>query len=162
MDVSLLCSEMFSSSVYRIMKRRHLKITTTIDKVTVDAYHDVKSHSFLDNTPTAVNNTVVDDSRNVSPDNDEEVLAFQRSDLKSFLLLLVFGVCACIYGSTLRYTYCVGIVLIIPRFYFDLTVTLAVLSKPAMNEIFLVLVSYVIIGTFFIIEICIFYSSSSR
>lgn len=39
---------------------------------------------------------------------------------------------------------------------------LAVLSKPAMNEIFLVLVSYVIIGTFLAIEICIFYTSTNR
>lgn len=80
------------------MKRRHLKITTAIDKVTVDAYQDVKSHSFLDNTATAVNNSV-DESKNVSSDSDEEVVTFERSGLQSFLLLLVFGICACIYGS---------------------------------------------------------------
>ncbi len=83
--------------------KRHLKITTTIDKVTVDAYQDVKSHRFLDNTPTsAVNSTVVGDSKNISSDSDkDEVVVFERSDLKSFLLLLVFAICACIYGSTL-------------------------------------------------------------
>ncbi|KAJ6635699.1 Adenylate cyclase type 6, partial [Pseudolycoriella hygida] len=117
----------------RIIKR-HLKITTTVDKVTVDAYQDGKSNSFLDNAPTAVSN-IVGESENITSD---EALV-QRSGFKSFMLLLVFGVCACIYG-----------------------ITLAVLSKPAMNEIFLVLISYVIIGTFFIIEICIFYSSNSR
>lgn len=41
-------------------------------------------------------------------------------------------------------------------------VLLAVLSKPAMNEIFLVLVSYVIILTFLAIEICIFFAASNR
>lgn len=87
---------------YRIVKR-HLKITTTIDKVTVDAYQDVKSQNFLDNTPTAVNNTVIE-SKNVSSDSDEEVVTLQRGGLKSFLLLMVFGICACIYGSM----YCVS------------------------------------------------------
>lgn len=88
--------------VYRIVKR-HLKITTTSDKVTVDAYHNVESHGFSDYTPTAVNNTV-GESNNMSSngDKDEEVLAAdeQRNDnVKSFLLLLVFGICAGIYGS---------------------------------------------------------------
>lgn len=79
--------------------KRHLKIATNIDKVTVDAYQDVKSYSFHDNTPTAVNNTV-DERNNISSDNDKgRVLAFERSDMKSFLLLLVFGICAGIYGS---------------------------------------------------------------
>lgn len=41
-------------------------------------------------------------------------------------------------------------------------VLLVVLSKPAMNEIFLVLVSYVIILTFLAIEICIFFAASHR
>lgn len=144
--------------------KRHLKITTAIDKVTVDAYQDVKSQNFLDNTPTAVNNTVVE-SKNVSSDSDEEVVTLQRGGLKSFLLLMVFGICACIYGSmctvsSLRYE--IMDWLKINLIFFVYQVTLAVLSKPAMNEIFLVLVSYVIIGTFFIIEICIFYSSNAR
>lgn len=78
--------------------KRHLKITTTIDKVTVDAYQDVKSENFLDNTPTAVNNTA-GESKNISSDSDEEDVTFQRGGLKTFLLLLVFGICACIYGS---------------------------------------------------------------
>lgn len=78
--------------------KRHLKITTTLDKVTVDAYQDIKSHNFLDNTPTAVNNTV-GESKNISADSDDEEVTIQRSDWKSFLLLLVFGICACIYGS---------------------------------------------------------------
>lgn len=42
------------------------------------------------------------------------------------------------------------------------TVLLAILSKPAMNEIFLVLVSYVIIITFLAIEICLFFAGSNR
>lgn len=42
------------------------------------------------------------------------------------------------------------------------SVTLVILSKPAMNEIFLVLVSYVIIATFLAIEITIFYASEDR
>lgn len=41
-------------------------------------------------------------------------------------------------------------------------VLLAVLSKPAMNEIFLVLVSYGIILTFLAIEMCIFFAASDR
>lgn len=43
-----------------------------------------------------------------------------------------------------------------------IAVLLAVLSKPAMNEIFLILVSYVIILTFLAIEICIFFAASNR
>lgn len=56
----------------------------------------------------------------------------------------------------------------ITRFYpffshiVNFTVLLAVLSKPAMNEIFLVLVSYVIIFTFLTIETCIFFAASNR
>ena len=42
------------------------------------------------------------------------------------------------------------------------SVLLAVLSKPAMNEIFLVLVSYVIIITFLAIEICLFFAAGNR
>lgn len=41
-------------------------------------------------------------------------------------------------------------------------VLLGILSKPAMNEIFLVLVSYVIILTFLAIEICIFFAATPR
>lgn len=42
------------------------------------------------------------------------------------------------------------------------TVLLVILAKPAMNEIFLVLVSYVIIVTFIIIEICTFFATNNR
>lgn len=47
-------------------------------------------------------------------------------------------------------------------FVFSLIVLLGILSKPAMNEIFLVLVSYVIILTFLAIEICIFFAATPR
>lgn len=42
------------------------------------------------------------------------------------------------------------------------TVLLCILSKPAMNEIFLVLVSYVILGTFLAIEIAVSYAMQPR
>lgn len=87
------------SLCYRIVNKRHLKITTAIDKVTVDAYQDVQSHNFLDNTPAADNNTTAGESKNVSADSDKEDGTFERNDLKNILLLLVFGICACIYGS---------------------------------------------------------------
>lgn len=80
--------------------KRHLKITTTNDKVTVDAYQDVKSYNFIDNVPYTVNGTVVGESNNVSSDGNEDVATFPRNALKTLLLLLAFGICACIYGST--------------------------------------------------------------
>lgn len=54
------------------------------------------------------------------------------------------------------------VTVIIPIINISIAVLLAVLSKPAMNEIFLVLVSYVIILTFLAIESCIFFASSNR
>lgn len=80
--------------------KRHLKITAANDKVTVDAYQDIKSYNFIDNTPNTVNGTVDGESKNISSNGDKDVVTFERSGLKSFLLLLVFGICACIYGST--------------------------------------------------------------
>lgn len=44
----------------------------------------------------------------------------------------------------------------------SLSVLLVVLSKPAMNEIFLVLLSYVIILTFLAIEISLFFATFPR
>lgn len=70
-----------------------------------------------------------------------------------------FFLMMCGLWSTLSYIYPTHILI---GFVLFLAVTLAVLSKPAMNEIFLVLVSYVIIGTFLMIEICIFYTSGPR
>lgn len=43
-----------------------------------------------------------------------------------------------------------------------LTVLLCILSKPAMNEIFLVLVSYVILGTFLAIEVAVSFAMQPR
>ncbi|XP_031621838.1 adenylate cyclase type 6 [Contarinia nasturtii] len=69
------------------------------------------------------------------------MLMFKSMSLKTetIVLLSMFGICTIIYS-----------------------ILLAVLSKPAMNEIFLVLVSYVIILTFVAIEICIFFAASNR
>lgn len=81
-------------------------------------------------------------------------ISHQQSDQGwscSFLMM-------CGLWSTSAYT----IYYILIDFVLFIAVTLAVLSKPAMNEIFLVLVSYVIIGTFLMIEICIFYTSGPR
>jgi len=47
-------------------------------------------------------------------------------------------------------------------FCFSFAVLLCILSKPAMNEIFLVLVSYVILGTFLAIEIAVSYAMQPR
>lgn len=43
-----------------------------------------------------------------------------------------------------------------------LPVLLIALSKPAINEVFLVLVSYAIIFTFFLIEVCLALTSFPR
>lgn len=42
------------------------------------------------------------------------------------------------------------------------SVLLIALSKPAINEVFLVLVSYAIIFTFFLIEVCLALTSFPR
>lgn len=47
-------------------------------------------------------------------------------------------------------------------YFFFVAVLLCMLSKPAMNEIFLVLVSYVILGTFLAIEIAVSYAVQPR
>ncbi|XP_061402710.1 uncharacterized protein LOC133338556, partial [Musca vetustissima] len=57
-------------------------------------------------------------------------------DEKMWVLLIVMAICALVYS-----------------------VLLCILSKPAMNEIFLVLVSYVIVGTFVAIQIAVGYST---
>ncbi|XP_073840464.1 adenylate cyclase type 6 [Musca autumnalis] len=59
-----------------------------------------------------------------------------KIDEKMWVLLIVMTICALIYS-----------------------VLLCILSKPAMNEIFLVLVSYVIVGTFVAIQIAVGYST---
>lgn len=47
-------------------------------------------------------------------------------------------------------------VLQLPFFFLlSFTVLLIALSKPAINEVFLVLVSYAIIFTFFLIQVCL-------
>uniref|UniRef100_A0A1I8N6E6 adenylate cyclase n=1 Tax=Musca domestica TaxID=7370 RepID=A0A1I8N6E6_MUSDO len=72
--------------------------------------------------------------------NDNEIdfifAVIGEIDEKMWVLLIVMTICALVYS-----------------------VLLCILSKPAMNEIFLVLVSYVIVGTFVAIQIAVGYST---
>lgn len=81
--------------------------------------------------------------------------------VKVYLLLLVYAVCAGIYSGKEQKNIMSGWIARINSFSF-FSVTLIILSKPAMNEIFLVFVSHVILGTFLAIEISIFYISDSK
>ncbi|XP_055297190.1 adenylate cyclase type 6 isoform X2 [Sitodiplosis mosellana] len=108
-----------------------------------------------DNIPFRANNASINDSTThavrtaiqpnatTPPYGVEPVgkFMFETTLLKTetIVLLLMFGICTIIYS-----------------------ILLAVLSKPAMNEIFLVLVSYVIILTFLAIEICLFFAAGNR
>lgn len=48
------------------------------------------------------------------------------------------------------------------NFFVFISVLLAALSKPAINEVFLVLVSYAIILTFFSMELCLALTSQNK
>lgn len=87
---------------------------------------------------------------------DETVLVF-------LIVMLICGIVyACEYA---RHTHThIQYILNSPSLSLSLspTVLLCILSKPAMNEIFLVLVSYVILGTFLAIEIAVSYAMQPR
>ncbi|XP_037826655.1 uncharacterized protein MAL13P1.304-like, partial [Lucilia sericata] len=67
---------------------------------------------------------------------DFVLAVLQEIDEKMIVLLIVMTICVCVYSFLL-----------------------CILAKPAMNEIFLVLVSYVIVGTFVAIQIAVGYAT---
>ncbi|XP_065361841.1 uncharacterized protein LOC135955418 [Calliphora vicina] len=73
---------------------------------------------------------------NVVNQFDFMLAVIQEIDEKMLVLLIVMTICVCVYSFLL-----------------------CILAKPAMNEIFLVLVSYVIVGTFVAIQIAVGYAT---
>uniref|UniRef100_A0A1I8PK05 adenylate cyclase n=1 Tax=Stomoxys calcitrans TaxID=35570 RepID=A0A1I8PK05_STOCA len=88
--------------------------------------------------------TAADDHNNNNNDNGNDngnqidfiLTVIGEIDEKMWVLLIVMTICVLVYS-----------------------VLLCILSKPAMNEIFLVLVSYVIVGTFVAIQIAVGYAT---